>query len=74
VDRRLRELGLLSATLGAAIANDTKLFAPIREYGRRLAAVDVARFDRGMLDDLSLVADKVDGFFEKYRSTPDSGF
>jgi Predicted nucleotide-binding protein containing TIR-like domain len=73
VDKRLREIALISSALGSAIAHDSSFFGPISEYGRRLAAFDIEKFDRESLDELSLVADKVDRFFGEYRRTPGTG-
>jgi hypothetical protein len=74
VDRRFRELALVSAALSAAILGDAKFFGPIAEYGRQLRSLGPQAVTREALEDLSIVADKIDAFFEKYRSTPDAGF
>ena len=74
MDRKLRELTLVSTALSAAILRDVKFFGPIAEYGRQLSILGRQALTREALEDLSIVADKIDAFFEKYRSTPDAGF
>lgn len=74
MDRRLRELASVSAALSTAILRDTKLFGPITEYGRQLGSLGSQALTRETLDDLSIVVDKIDAFFEKYRATPEGGF
>ncbi len=74
MDRRFREVAMVSAALSAVIQGDAKFFGPLVEYGRRLKLLDPQALDREALDDLAIIADKIDAFFERYRSKPDSGF
>ena len=68
----IKELQLLSEALWASIKTDLKFFAPIQVYVKKLSEVDYT--DSESLQDIKMYSEKIEEFFKKYRSTPDSGF
>jgi predicted nucleotide-binding protein len=67
----IKELKLLSEVLWTSLKSDLKFFAPIQVFVQRLAETDFS--DPEQVKEKILMVEKIDDYFDLYRSKPNSG-
>lgn len=66
----IKELQLLSEALWESVKTDLKFFAPIQVFVKKLSETDFT--NPASLQDITMYADKIEEFFNRYRSNPRS--
>ncbi|WP_051315003.1 TIR domain-containing protein [Algoriphagus terrigena] len=64
----IKELQLLAEALWESVKSDLKFFAPIQAFAKKLAELDFT--DENEIKDAVVFAEKIEEFFQRYRSTP----
>jgi predicted nucleotide-binding protein len=66
----LQEIRILSEGLWESVKTDLKFFSPIQLFVKRLSEISFS--EPGDIEKASLYIDKIEDFFDRYRSTPGS--
>jgi predicted nucleotide-binding protein len=67
----IKELQLLAEALWVSVKTDLNFFAPIQVFVKKLSEIDYT--DPSNLEYIKMYSEKIEEFFKRYRSTPNSG-